>query len=248
MLNNQTIDAMHKLRLPGMAAQYRDQTANPTLQALGFDDRIGLMVDAELNRRENRRIERLAKEARLKDTTASSEGIDFSAKRGLDKPQFMSLLTCDWIRHGQHLVITGATGTGKTWLACALGKEATRKGLPVGFHRFSNLMQDMEIAHGDGRLPQLRTRLAKPSLLILDDWALMSPFSARNRQDLLELVDDRVPGKSLLITTQLPIKAWHDYLGEPTVADAILDRILHNKHSIELVGESMRRKQGSPER
>lgn len=244
MLSNQTLDGLHKLRLPGMAGQYKDQMTNPTLQALGFDDRLGLMVDAELNQRENRRIDRLVKEARLKEATASPEGIDFTARRGLDKPQFMSLLTCDWIRHGQHLIITGATGTGKTWLACALGKEATRKGLSVSFQRFPTLMQDMEIAHGDGRLPQLRTKLAKARLLILDDWALMSPFSSRNRQDLLEIIDDRVPGKSLLITTQLPIKAWHDYLGEPTVADAILDRILHNKHSIELAGESMRKQRG----
>jgi len=172
---------------------------------------------------------------------ACPEDIDFSPKRGIDKRQVMDLLACEWILRGQHVVITGATGTGKTWLGCALGREATRKGHSVAYYRMPRLLEEMEIAHADGSLPKLRTRLAKARMLILDDWGV-APIGDRGRQDLLEVIDDRVPGGSVLITSQLPTKAWHDYLGEPTLADAVLDRLLHNKHTIELKGDSMRKK------
>lgn len=241
MLSSQTRQALASLRMPGMAQAYEDQLNNPTVQSLGFDDRLGLLVDAELAQRENRRVGRLVKSARLKAPSACCEDIDFSARRGIDKRQVLDLLACQWIERGQHVVITGATGTGKTWLACALGHEATRKGHSVAYYRLPRLLEEMEVAHADGSGPKLRTRLAKARLLILDDWGV-APISERGRQDLLEAIDDRVPGGSVLITSQLPTKAWHDYLGEPTIADAILDRLLHNKHVIELKGESMRRK------
>lgn len=244
MLTNQTRQALLTLRLPGMAQAYEDQLNNPTVQGLGFDDRLGLIVDAEVAQRENRRVCRLLKTAKLKTPNACQEDIDFAAKRGIDKRQVMDLLTCQWLQRGQHVVITGPTGTGKTWLGCALGREAARKGYSVVYHRLPRLLEEMEIAHADGRLPALRTRLAKARLLILDDWGV-SPITERGRQDLLEAIDDRVPGGSVLITSQLPTKAWHDYLGEPTIADAILDRILHQKHSIELKGDSMRLRTGS---
>lgn len=243
MLVNQTHQSLQTLRLPGMAQAYQDQLNNPAVQSMGFDDRLGLLVDAELAQRENRRVSRLLKAARLKIPNACPEDIDFSARRGLDKRQVMDLLTCQWIPRGQHLVITGATGTGKTWLSCALGLEAVRKGYPVWYQRLPRLLEDMEVAHADGSLPALRTKLAKARLLILDDWGV-APVGDRGRQDLLEVIDDRVPGGSVLITSQLPTRAWYDYLGEPTIADAVLDRLLHNNHVLELKGDSMRRKGG----
>ena len=241
MLTNQTREALLALRLPGMARAYGEQLDNPTTQSMGFDDRLGLMVDVELAQREKRRIDRLLKNAKLKAQTACPEDIDFSAQRGIDKRQVMDLLTCQWIQRGQHVVITGPTGTGKTWLGCALGKEAARKGYSMVYYRMPRLLEEMEVAHADGSLPAMRTRLAKARLLILDDWGV-SPITDRGRQDLLEAIDDRIPGGSVLITSQLPVDVWHDYLGEPTIADAILDRLLHNKHAITLKGDSMRRK------
>lgn len=241
MLTNQTRQSLNSLRLPGMAQAYEDQLNNTALQSLGFDDRFGMIVASELSQRENRKVARLIKASKLKAPTACGEDIDFSASRGIDKRQVMDLLGCKWIERGQHVVITGPTGTGKTWLGCALGAEAARKGFSVAYHRLPRLLEELGIAHADGRLPAMRTQLAKARLLILDDWGV-APMTERGRQDLLEVIDDRVPGGAVLITSQLPCEAWHDYLGEPTIADAILDRLLHNKHSIELKGDSMRRK------
>lgn len=153
----------------------------------------------------------------------------------------MQLFMCNWINQHQHLIITGPTGVGKTWLACAFGVEAARRGFSVLYLRLTRLLEDLAIAHEDGSLPQLRTRLAKAKLLILDDWGV-TPLSDLGRQDLLEVIDDRVPGSSVLITSQLPVTKWHEYLGEPTIADAILDRIVHGAHKITLKGESMRRR------
>lgn len=240
MLHNPTRQGLLALRMSGMAQAYDDQLNNPVTHSLSFDDRLGLLVDAEIAQREGRRIEKLLKTAKLKAANACPEDIDFSSRRGIDKPQILDLLTCQWIQRGQHVVITGPTGTGKTWLGCALGREAARKGFSVLYVRLPRLLEEMEIAHADGSVLAMRTRLAKAQLLILDDWGV-SPITDRGRQDLLEVIDDRVPGKSVLITSQLPTKNWHDYLGEPTIADAILDRVLHNKHMVELKGDSMRR-------
>lgn len=245
MLTNPTRQALLSLRLPGMAQAYEDQLNNSAISSLGFDERLGLMVEAELAQREGRRIGRLLKNAKLKAANACPEDIDFSARRGIDKRQIMDLLNCHWIQRDQHILITGPTGTGKTWLSCALAREAIRKGHSVIYTRLTRLLEEMEVAHADGSLPALRARLAKARLLILDDWGV-SPLTERARQNLLEIIDDRVPGGSVMITSQLPTSTWHDYLGEPTIADAILDRILHNKHVIALKGDSMRRKASGP--
>ncbi|SMF29927.1 IS21-like element helper ATPase IstB [Pseudogulbenkiania subflava] len=241
MLIEQTIDIMRQLRLHGMVESLLHQQDNPSLQALTFDDRLALMVEAERLARDNRRLARLLKAARLK-VLASPEAIDYRASRGLDRQQLQTLLGCDWVQRNQCLIITGPTGAGKTWLACALGQQAARKGFPVQYHRFSRLLESFEIAREDGSLPTLRAGLGRMKLVILDDWGL-SPLTAMMRQDLLEIIDDRLGCVALLITAQLPVNRWHDYLGEPTLADAILDRLVHSAHRIELRGESMRKLQ-----
>lgn len=223
-----------------MAQALEHQQINAAIQALSFEDRLSMLVDGELHSRDNRRLKRLTRAARMK-VGASVEDIDYRANRGLDKRQLASLANCDWIEHGQHLILTGPTGVGKTWLACAFGHQAIRRGLPVIYYRLPRLLEEFEIARGDGSLPKLRAQLSKAKLLILDDWGL-TVLNSRNRQDLLEIVDDRTGGGSLAITSQLPVTQWHDYLGDPTLADAILDRMVHSAHRIEVRGESLRKK------
>jgi len=239
MLMQQTLDKLHSIRQHGMANWLDTQRSNTSFQELSHEEFVSLMVDAEIEDREKRRLTRLLKGAKLK-YDAWPENIDYRANRQLDRQVVTNLLTCDWIEKSLNTIITGSTGSGKTWLACALAQQAARKGYSVLYKRLSRLLEELEIAYGDGSLHKLRTRLAKVQLLILDDWAL-APLSARGRHELLELIDDRVRQGSILITSQLPIDKWHDYIGEPTVADAILDRIVHNSHKIELKGESMRK-------
>lgn len=241
MLPNQTSKLLQGLRLTGMATAFNEQLANPQYQSLNFEERFGMIVDAERLKRENGRIQRLIKNAKLKTSNACSEDVDFRENRGIDKVQFLNLLTCEWVSREQHVLITGHTGVGKTWLACALGREAARKGYSVSYQRLPRLLEELEVAYADGSLPQLRSKLARSKLLILDDWGV-APISQRGRQDLLEVIDDRVPGGSVLITSQMPIDKWHDYLGEPTIADAILDRLVHAAHKITLKGDSMRKR------
>lgn len=244
MLTNPTLQRLTSLHLGGMAEAYEQQLRTPVTQSLTFDECFGMLVDAEHNARENRRTSRMLKQAKLKASTACAEDIEFSGRRGMDRAQVASLLTCDWIQRGQNVAITGPTGTGKTWLGCALGREAARKGMSVVYERMPRLLEELAIAHMDGSLPKMRARLAKPRLLILDDWG-SAPITPLGRQDIFEIMEDRYPTASVLITSQLPTSAWHEYLGEPTVADATLDRILHNCHLLELKGESMRRRASS---
>lgn len=239
MLNNQTLNKLRTLKLLGMLEAVESQSNQPDLQSLNFDARLGLIVDYEYSFRENRRLARLLKDAKLKHQ-ACLEDIEYNPRRGLDKAQLSSLGSCEWVQKRQHLIFTGPAGAGKTWLACAYGHQACRIGLSVLYKRAPRLLEELRIARGDGSIGKLRCQLAKVNVLILDDWG-MAPIDGMGLHDLLELVDDRVNTGSLIITSQLPVSTWHDYIGEPTMADAILDRIVHNAHKISVKGESMRR-------
>ena len=189
--------------------------------------------------RDDRRVARLLKAARLKVSTACVEDINWRASRGLDKSLVTALAGGHWLRHGQSLLITGATGCGKTWLACALAHQAARSGFSVLYTRAARLFDELQVAHGDGSFAKRLAQLAKLDLLVVDDFAI-SPIGAAERNDLLEVLDDRVGTRSTLITSQLPVRAWHTYLDDPTLADAILDRVVHSSHKIELKGRSLR--------
>lgn len=239
MLINQTLEKLRTLKLCGMAEALESQQYQVATQALSFEERLGLMVDYEVNHRDNRRLARLLKAAKLKHK-ACLEDIEYAGQRGLGKAQIASLASCDWIIKYQNLIFTGSTGVGKTWLACAFGHQACRQGLSVLYMRVSRLLEELRIARGDGSIGKLRAQFARTDLLILDDWG-MAPLDGMGLHDLLEIVDDRINHGSLIITSQLPVTAWHDYIGEPTIADAILDRILHVAHKIPLTGPTKRR-------
>lgn len=240
MLNNPTCDQLRELRLAGMLAAYETQLNDGACEGLGFDERLGLLVDREYNERQNRRLKTRLREARLR-LDAAVEDIDYRHPRGLDKRLMLSLADCQWIRQRQNLIITGPTGAGKTYLACALANQACRQGFTVQYHRAPRLFGDLALARGDGRYPKLIAKLAKTDLLILDDWAT-GLLTDEQRRDLFEIAEDRYQCRATLITAQLPVKHWHETIGDPTLADAILDRLIHNAHTITLKGESMRKK------
>ncbi len=240
MFNNQTLQALRRLKLTGMAEGLEQQLAQPsTHDELGFEERLALLVDRESMQRHNKKISRLQKAAKLK-LQAYPEDIDYRHPRGLNKSQFADLLSSQWLHQHHNVLITGPTGCGKTYLGCVLATQACRHGLSVRYFRTSRLMESLSIAHGDGRFTKLIQQLAKTDLLILDDWGLEKmPLSQRN--DLLEIMEDRHGLRSTLITSQLPIEQWHKAIGDATLADAILDRLLHNSHRLKLKGESMRK-------
>jgi len=217
-----------------------EQLQMPDIAALTFEERLGLLVDRESTERENRRLTTRLRQAKLRQT-ACIEDIDYRHPRGLDKSLMARLATCQWVRERHNVFITGPTGIGKTWLGCALGHKACREGLTVLYLRLPRFLPELPIAKGDGRYGKLLTTLAKTDVLILDDWGL-APFSDENRRDLLEIVEDRHERRATIITSQLPVEHWHDALGDPTLADAILDRLVHNAYKIALHGESMRKR------
>ena len=240
MLMEQTLHTLRTLRLPGMAAAFEEQQASSAVASRSFDERFALLVDREHTWRENRRVARLLREARLKSSQACLEDVRYGGGRQLDRALIAQLASCQWIRSQQNLILTGATGCGKTWLACALGNAACRQGLSVVHVRTPRLFEELRIAHGDGSFGKRLLALAKTDLLILDDWGL-APLNQAERNDLLEVLDDRVGTRSTLITSQLPVEHWHAYLNDPTLADAILDRVIHAAHKLPLVGESLRK-------
>jgi DNA replication protein DnaC len=241
MLTHHSLTQLKTLRLDGMVLAFEEQIAQPGAAALSFEERIAMIIDREISFRDTKRVTRLLKQAKLKVSGACLEDVDYRSGRNLDKKILAVLGSGDWIRHHHNCLITGLTGSGKTWLACALGNAACRQGFSVLYVRLPRLFEELRIAHGDGSFTRRLAALAKTDLLLIDDWGLAPP-SAAERSDLLEFLDDRVGSRSTLITSQLPIEHWHEYLGEPTLADAILDRILHSAHKLALTGESLRKK------
>jgi len=238
MLIQPTLDALNRLKLYGMAAALSEQMTQSAVQGLPFEERMGLLVEREVLYRDNRRLARLLQLAQLK-VRAALEELDFRSRRGLDRAQIASLGSCDWIRSAQNLLIHGATGCGKTFLACALANQACRQGLSALYVRAPRLFEELNLCHADGSFRKRLAAIAKTHVLIIDDFAI-SPIGPRERADLLELLDDRVGTRATLITSQLPIENWHDYIGDPTLADAIMDRLVHSAHKIHLEGETMR--------
>ena len=241
MLKHPTLDKLHALKLTGMAAALADQSATPDITDLSFEERLGLLVDREMTERDNRRMSSRLRRAKLRHA-AILEDIDYRNSRGLDKGLVQSLAGCQWVKEHLNVLITGPTGVGKTWLACALAHKACREGYTAQYVRLTRLLRELTIAKGDGQYSKLLTSLAKVDVLILDDWGLMK-LSAENRRDLLEVLEDRHGRRSTIATSQLPIEEWHGIIGDATLADAILDRLVHNAYKINLRGESMRKQQ-----
>ena len=247
MLTHPTIENLHTLRLHGMIRGLSDQQEISGCEDLTFMDRFGLLVDRELTERQNARLARRLKSARLRQD-ASIEDIDFRHPRGLDRSLLLSMASCQWIRSRDNCAITGPTGVGKSFLACALAQKACREGYTVYYARTARLLQELTAARADGTHARRLSALARTDLLVLDDWA-MAPLNDAQRRDLFEILDDRYDRHSTLVAAQVPIEQWYESIGDPTLADAMLDRLIHNAHKICLKGESMRKlraKAGEP--
>lgn len=239
---SRTIAQLRALKMNSMAGAYELQLQQPKLHEIGFDERFALLVDQEANERESRKLTRFVREAGFPDR-ANLEDIEYRPERGLEKQRIASLANCEWVSKQLNVIILGSTGVGKTWLACAFGTQACRLGFTVAFFRASDLYEQISTAILDGSLAKLRQNLHKPSLLIIDDFGL-GQLTLQTAQVLLDVVDHRARKGSLLITSQFPTTQWHDLLLDKTLADAILDRIVHQSHCLTLKGESMRKVNG----
>ena len=243
VLNHQTIEGLYALKLPAMAAGLAEQAESASHQALSFDERLGLLVDRELTERESRRLERYLKIAKLR-TSAVLEDVDFRRHRGLERPVVLGLAESAWVANRHNVAVVGPTGVGKTFLACALANCAIRRGHTALYLRASRMLDELAVARVDGRFGRLTASWAGIDVLVIDDF-LLRPLTPDQAADALEVIEDRAGLRSSIITSQLPIAMWHQAMGEPTVADAVLDRVLQNLHRIELEGESMRRPQSA---
>ena len=239
MLQHPTLDKLKTLKFTGMAAALADQMAMENIHELSFEERLGLLVDREAAERESRRLTSRLRRARLRHN-AALEDLDLQSPRGLDRGLIQSLAACQWVRERLNVLIAGPTGVGKTWLACALAHKACREGYTAQYFRLAQLLRELTIAKGDGRYTKLLARLARTEVLVLDDWGLAKP-NAENRRDLLEVLDERHGRRATIAASQLPIDQWHTAIGDPTLADAILDRLIHNAYPINMKGESMRK-------
>jgi DNA replication protein DnaC len=242
MLREPTLERLRELRLRGMADAFASQMESPDVAGLTFEERLGLLVDAEWTHRRNTTLARLLREAKLR-LPACPEDVEFSASRGLDRAAWRALFAGDFVHHHQNVIIVGATGVGKTYLACALGQACCRSGMRVRYVRLGGLLQDIALGRLDGSYRARFARLAKAELLILDDFGL-APLAGTDARELLDVIDDRYERRSTVVCSQLPVGEWHRAITDPTLADAILDRLVHGAHKFTLSGESMRKKKG----
>jgi len=240
MMTEPTIEKLHTLRLYAMTSAWIAQRADPAMSDLHFDERLSLIVEAETLSRDNKRLAKLLREAKLRIPTACMEDVDHSPKRDIDKTLFRQLATGRWIADHNNVIATGMTGVGKSYFACALGQLACRLGFRVAYKRVPRLFEELALAHADGSYVGLLARLAKVDVLILDDWAL-APMNDQQRRDVLEILEDRHGTRSTVVTSQMPIESWHDYIAHPTIADAVLDRLVHNAHKLQMKGPSRRK-------
>jgi DNA replication protein DnaC len=242
MLNQPTIEKLQTMKMFGMADAFRAQLESTDISQLSFEERFALLVDQQWLWKENRALARRLRSARLKERGVI-EDIDYQHPRGLDRKLMRSLASSEWVRHNQNVLLIGPTGIGKTWLACALAQKACRDGFSVSHKRTPELFRELAIAHADGSIGRVLVKLSRIDVLVLDDFA-MAPLKDSERRDFLEICDDRYQRRSLILTSQLPVAHWHEQIGDPTIADSILDRLVHNAYRLDLNGESIRKKRG----
>jgi len=247
MMMQTTLAQLRTLKLDGLATALEEQLTQPGMTAMSFEERLALLIDREVHCRNDRKMVRLLQRARLKYAQATIEDIDTRPTRGVDRRTVMSLALGDWVSAGHSVLITGPTGAGKSWLGCALAQYACRRGYSALYQRVPRLQEELRVRHGSGAFGKWLLPLAKTDVLVLDDWG-MGTLDNSTRSDLLEVIDDRAASKATIITSQLPIEHWHAWIGDATIADAILDRIMQRNHRFTLTGDSMRQFKPQPEK